>query len=104
MSFPGLERCSHGEYRDRYCIKCDLDAKTAEIEHLRVLLHAARSSWQIAEAENERLRGDLFEAHQALLREGMEVNRMRSESVGIAGCAGKFAVNAERSDFEKDMM
>ena len=35
MSFPGLERCDHGEYLDRYCVKCDLEAKAAEIKRLQ---------------------------------------------------------------------
>lgn len=37
MNFPGLERCDHGEYLGlgRHCVKCDLEAKAAEIDHLR---------------------------------------------------------------------
>ena len=28
MSFPSLERCDHGEYRDRECLKCQLQEAT----------------------------------------------------------------------------
>jgi hypothetical protein len=73
---------------DRHCIKCDLAAKAAEIEQLRVELTAMTCSWKMAEAEIELLRKQLFAAQQAILREGMEVNRLREENKSLRMCPG----------------
>ena len=70
MSFPTLERCDHGEYRDRYCIKCDLDIKSKEIERLTLELAKTIRSRDIArqvlinaiERKNDLAR-ELTEAH-----------------------------------------
>jgi hypothetical protein len=31
MSFPGLERCDHGEYLNRECLRCEIERLRAEL-------------------------------------------------------------------------
>ena len=38
MSFPGLERCEHGEYVGRECLRCEVDRLRADNKRLREII------------------------------------------------------------------
>ena len=61
MSFPGLERCDHGEYIDRGCLRCEIDRLRAKVVEIQTqadedVIDARDAAWNLFAGRVDRRR------------------------------------------------